>query len=157
MPRQSSPRLPSFDYCGGHAYHVVLSTRDRFRAFEQETVVTSCLKSLRRSAEVYGFSLITYCFMPDHLHLLIVGDGAASLVRFVQHFKQATAYSYARLWQRSFYDHVLRKEESVEDVALYILNNPVAGGLVANMSEYPFSGPRDILASLGGRNVYGQS
>ena len=34
------------------------------------------------------------------------------------------------LWQRRFYDHFLRSEESVEATARYILSNPVRQGLV---------------------------
>jgi len=37
------------------------------------------------------------------------------------------------------YDHVLRKEESIEGVARYILDNPVRKGLVSDYKEYPFS------------------
>ena len=53
------------------------------------------------------------------------------LVDFIKRFK-GTMTSQARkleegrkLWQQSFYDHALRREESVRDVARYIWNNPV--------------------------------
>ena len=43
------------------------------------------------------------------------------------------------LWHISYYDHILRKEEAIESVGLYILENPVRKGLVSDFSEYPFS------------------
>ncbi len=65
----------------------------------------------------------------------------------MQRFKQVTGYGFKRrlgqpLWQRSYYDHVLRGEEDTEDVAEYIWNNPVRAGLVTDRDSYPFWGPR---------------
>ena len=45
-----------------------------------------------------------------------------------------------RLWQESFYDHALRKEESLRRVAGYIWDNPVRAGLVEDPLDYPWSG-----------------
>jgi len=83
--------------------------------------------------------------MPDHLHLLLVGEEKSSLDSFMKTFKQETSFAFKRahgnsLWQRSYYDHVLRKEETLEVVALYILNNPVRAGLVDDYRNYAFSG-----------------
>jgi len=44
-----------------------------------------------------------------------------------------------RLWQRSYYDHIVRKVESLEEICEYILDNPVRKGLVKNCQEYPYS------------------
>ena len=86
--------------------------------------------------------------MPDHLHLLIVGSDEAPLTRFVQHFKQATGYGYPGLWQRSYYDRILRHEEDLQSVAMYVWSNPVAAGFVDDAVDYPFSGPRERLLGL---------
>jgi len=54
--------------------------------------------------------------MPDHVHFLLQGKG---IVDFIRQFKgkltpQARAVEPGRkLWQRSFFDHALRKEESL--------------------------------------------
>lgn len=65
----------------------------------------------------------------------------------MQRFKQTSGYRFKAkrgqpLWQRSFYDHVLRGEEDMEEVAEYIWNNPVRAGLAEEREEYPFWGPR---------------
>ncbi|HJZ04900.1 MAG TPA: hypothetical protein VI935_09660 [Thermodesulfobacteriota bacterium] len=44
------------------------------------------------------------------------------------------------LWQKSFYDHILRNEESVIETVRYIFNNPVRKGMVGEFKEYPFFG-----------------
>jgi len=98
----------------------------------------------------HGFVVHAYCFMPDHLHLLIEGSELASLAPMMKRFKQLSSYRYKKrtgnsLWQRSYYDHVLRQEEDRNVVAEYIWNNPVEAGLVANCEAYVFSGPREMM------------
>lgn len=88
--------------------------------------------------------------MPDHLHLLVLGSDRGSLIRFAQHFKQATGFRHRGLWQRSYYDHLMRREETVADVANYIWDNPVRAGLVDDALSYPYSGPRDVLEGEAG-------
>jgi REP element-mobilizing transposase RayT len=41
------------------------------------------------------------------------------------------------LWQKAFYDHALRKDEDVQNIARYIVANPLRAGLVKNIGEYP--------------------
>lgn len=89
--------------------------------------------------------VLAYCFMPDHLHLLLEAKEGANLIRFMKTFKQTSAYHYRRtfhqpLWQKGYYDHILRKEEDVRGVARYIFENPVRAGLVASPDDYPFLG-----------------
>ncbi len=149
-PRRSSPRLCSFNYVGGHAYHLIFTTRNRLPRFQEGCVVASCAECLATSAARYGFEVVAYCFMPNHLHLLVTGDDHAHLVRFAQHFKQATGYRHRGLWQRSYYDHVLRQEAALEDVARYIWGNPIRAGMVEDMMDYPHSGPCERLVAYRG-------
>ena len=146
-PRRSSPRLHSFTYQGSYAYHLVLRTRAGLPRFDHGRLVAFCLERLAASASRFGFDLVAYCFMPTHVHLLVAGGHDAPLVRFVQHFKQATGHHSPGLWQRSYYDHILRREEAVEDVARYIWANPVRAGMVDSMTEYPYAGPHELLVA----------
>ena len=42
-------------------------------------------------------------------------------------------------WQRNYFDHRVRKDESLVEKADYILNNPVRARLVTCAEEWPFS------------------
>jgi hypothetical protein len=86
--------------------------------------------------------------MPDHIHILTGPDdreASPPLPRFIQRFKSAATHRLWRLgisgvvWQSSYYDHVLRKDEDLERVARYILGNPVRKGLVDAAEAYPLS------------------
>jgi len=150
MKLRESPRLKSFDYTGSFAYSLTLVTGKRLPHFRVAETVESCLEVLQEACSRYCFQCIAYCFMPDHLHLLLVGKEEANLPTLVRHFKQISAFRFkcrtgVRLWQISYYDHVLRREEHINTVAEYIWNNPVRAGLVESALGYPFSGPRDLM------------
>ena len=93
-----------------------------------------------------GLQFLRYCFMPDHVHLLVEGvHSESNLQRFVRNWKQRTAFWFKRekraaLWQRGYYEHILRSDESVEQKARYVLENPVRAGLVEHPGDYPWLG-----------------
>jgi REP element-mobilizing transposase RayT len=81
--------------------------------------------------------------MPDHLHLLI-SPTETDLVTLLNAWKSYTTNLLHKtgitgpIWQRSFYDHALRGEESVNDVAQYVVENPVRKGMIADWTSYPY-------------------
>lgn len=84
--------------------------------------------------------------MPDHVHLVLVGEkGAAELPMLVRAFKGAVAAvgrakGVPKLWQKGFYDHVIRSGEGLDRAAWYVFMNPVRAGFVNEPAEWPYSG-----------------
>jgi REP element-mobilizing transposase RayT len=84
--------------------------------------------------------------MPDHCHFLWQGtEEQSNLRQAVKHFKQSTGFYFQkrtgrRLWQKNYFDHILRKEEKIMTVCQYIFENPVRAGLVGDYRDYPYSG-----------------
>ena len=149
LPRRKSPRLPGFTYHETHAYSVTICTRDRTPHFAAESVGREVAHCLEEQAAQCGYTLVCYCIMPDHVHILTapsMTEGAIPLPQFIRQFKSAATHRLGKLgiakeiWQRSFYDHVLRKDEDLERVASYILANPVRKGLAQAPEAYPLSG-----------------
>ena len=102
---------------------------------------------------------LVYCFMPDHVHLLIEGLAETSdCKQFIVRSKQYSAHAYAeqfnqRLWQPFAFEHVLRDDEKLHVVARYILENPARAGIAQSVLDYPFLGSQvlevgDLLAGL---------
>ncbi|MDH4223745.1 MAG: transposase [candidate division Zixibacteria bacterium] len=114
--------------------------------FEDDRYVESCIAFLKDLSLSYNFNVLVYCFMPDHLHLLIEGkEENSNLRKFISMFKQRTNFHFKKkegnpLWQKDYYEHVLRKNEDTIQVMKYILNNPVRKGMVAEYRDYPFLG-----------------
>ena len=150
--KNRSLRLEEFDYSSPFVYFLTLCTFKGQGAFSDSELAeqtVDCLKSCRNKT---GHKLHVYCLMPDHLHVLTSpADSGTSVSDFVKSFKSLTTRIYwklsdeTRLWQRGFYDHIVRKEEDLVEIANYILNNPVRKGLVEIDQTYPYSGKIDDL------------
>ena len=114
--------------------------------FKNRELTTACIEQLKNDAASYELPVFAYCFMPNHLHLVISPGVKKDIVKFVGEYKgrtTRTAWKFGikgKLWQTSFYDHFLRKEEDIEKVVMYVLNNPVRKGLVSEWMEYHYSG-----------------
>jgi len=139
--RRKENRLDTSIYQAKHIYSLTLTCYGEKNRFTDE-VVQNNLDILKDRTEKHDIKIYAYCFMPDHLHLLAEGD---ELIKFVKEFKQLTGYRYKqktgeKLWQKSYYDHILREGEKVKEVADYIFKNPVREGLVEDFLEYPHSG-----------------
>ncbi len=91
-------------------------------------------------------AILAYCFMPDHVHVLVEATREdADLLAFVHSAKQKTAYWFVRstgrpLWQASFHDRILRTADATLSVARYIFENPVRASLVVSPTDYPLLG-----------------
>jgi putative transposase len=139
-------RLREFDYFGLHHYFVTVCVLDRRAVFTDAAVVESAQSHFLKQAVRFACAILAYCFMPDHVHLLVDGTlENADLQSFVARAKQKSGFDFAaghhhRLWQKGYYDRVLRDDEPIPDVIRYISNNPVRAGLVVEPVEYPFWG-----------------
>ncbi|MDO8631880.1 MAG: transposase [Phycisphaerales bacterium] len=140
--------LKAFDYAGPYRYSLTFCTDCRQRVFVTRERIDLVLMQIERSAAEEQFAVIAYCFMPDHLHLLVEGRSEASdCRRFINRAKQFLGFHYAkafghRLWQRYGFERVLRNDEATLVVARYILENPLRAGLVRRVEDYPFAGSR---------------
>src|SRR5437773_10233345 len=74
--------------------------------------------------------------MPDHLHLLIGVPGNAQLSRLIRDFKRITARMAKIDWQRNFFDHRLRHDESEYGKVGCIRANRVSAGLITESDEW---------------------
>ncbi len=139
-PKRKSPRLQGFDYSTAQSYHVVLVTQDRAKVFGR--VVDSRMllsKEGRAAADLIleiprhytRVSVDESVVMPDHVHILISiyadpeEPGNAKLMDIVRAYKSAVSRQCGRpIWQRSFYDHIIRNEQDYQETIYYIQGNP---------------------------------
>jgi putative transposase len=139
-------RLDPSQYAGYRAYSLTFATFDRVAWFQDAAVVEIVLSQFLHSAVSLGFEVIAYCFMPDHVHLIVVGKTAgADMRRFVGLAKQRSGYAFARtrpgrLWQPSFFDRTIRSDEDIVEAIAYVIRNPVRDGIVKDPVDYPHWG-----------------
>ena len=146
--RRKPNRLPMEVYRGPRVYSLTLACYGRRRHFINAGLVSDCVAALEVAARKNNARVYAYCFMPDHLHLLVHGGALTFLPDFVHDFKQATAMAFRELcdgplWQGGYWDHIVRSDEGVLTVARYIAGNPVRAGLVEEPSLHPYTGSFD--------------
>jgi len=153
LPVRKSIRLARFNYLGDQLYFVTLCCFRRQNLFADPNLCNCVLILLRTESAVRNFRVLAYCAMPDHLHFLTQGmDPRSDFLHFIKSFKIKTSREYAGqqsrrpLWQRGYYEHILRPSEVVEAVAWYIWMNPVRKGIVSRPQAYRFAGSFSGLA-----------
>jgi len=139
-------RLPRSCYLGQQWYFITACTGAGQPRFSRSQSVGALLDLLRAQCTSCSFNVYAYCFMPDHLHLELVGLSANSdAISLLHDFKggatsQARALGVRNLWEKGFYDHILRDDDDHNAVAWYIFNNPVRKGFVKDPRDWPYSG-----------------
>ena len=106
-----------------------------FASFDAARIAARCFhdKDVVRHAQTLAFVV-----MPDHLHWLLQLENDGSLSGVVRLYKAKVSLSLRqKIWQRGFYDHALRNDEDLRDVARYVIANPLRAGLVQSIGEYP--------------------
>jgi putative transposase len=99
-------------------------------------------KALFETARIYHergrWNLNLLLLMPDHLHALIGIDGRDSLSQLIRDYKRITAKTAGIRWQRNFFDHRLRHDESLSEKFAYVCQNPIRAGLIGHERDWPY-------------------
>jgi REP element-mobilizing transposase RayT len=108
-------------------------------------VIEHCLRDHENKYYLHGVVV-----MPDHVHMIITPlsdeqGGTYGLAEIMQGIKGASARSInkalgreGKVWQREYFDRILRSHEHAEAKVEYICQNPVRKGLVKRVDDYPW-------------------
>jgi REP element-mobilizing transposase RayT len=151
--RRKNLRLKNFNYNNPNfVYFITICGRHLTNPFPQKELAEEVIKSPLFIREDKGINVYCYCLMPDHLHIAISPSTKSGSVSKILHdFKSYTTNISRKsglnrkLWQKSFYDHIGRREEDLVRVCEYILVNPVRKGLVERYEDWGYSGLLDPL------------
>jgi REP element-mobilizing transposase RayT len=72
MP-DGGPRIQGFSYRGLYRYSLTVCVHSRRKVFDNAELVAEVLNEIQGAADIERFEVLTCCFMPDHVHLLIEG------------------------------------------------------------------------------------
>ena len=148
LPKRKTNRLTEYDYSIPNAYFITICTHDRKNLFwtdvgaiidRPENVPLTKLgiitrQSIKEIPEHYPMmSVDHFVIMPNHVHLLLQinadADGRSMIaptISTVVRLMKGTVSKQARVpvWQKGFYDHVIRSEQDYSDIWSYIEGNP---------------------------------
>ena len=147
-PLQHRPRLTRLAWLFTDAplFFVTACTHQRRQLLADGSVHETFREFARRATE-HGVWVGRYVLMPDHLHLFVSSaPEAAGLSAWMKSLKNTLSKTLRQQriptphWQKGFFDHVLRSEESYLEKWQYVALNPVRAGLVTKPDDWPFQG-----------------
>ena len=147
-------RIPYFDYSQNSAYFVTVCTYNRKNILGSVSEINSKLRvypnicgemiaqTLKSLEEKYpGINIDCFCVMPNHLHFILFKLDSNSnlyLSDIIKWFKTQTTNKFIKLvksgkavpfekhvWQRGYYEHIIRNERDLEEIRKYIEENPI--------------------------------
>ena len=143
--RRNSLRLTGFDYSAKCYYFVTFVVLDRRKLFYEPVLAKAVLDCLSELRTKMRFKVYSYCLMPDHFHGLFgLADSGRTLGEICGAFKSLSTREYWRwykgkLWQRQFFDHIIRNDVDLAETLQYIELNPARDGLL----DWPYVGHMD--------------
>jgi len=148
-PQRKLLRLPKYDYSQIGAYFITIVTQKRANLFgiiaNGEMILSPAGKALwlwwdELGKKFSGVNPFEFIVMPNHIHGIVVIESAnvsIPLGDMVGWYKSMTTNEYIRgvnsngwppfdrrLWQRNYYEHIIRSETDLENTILYIQTNP---------------------------------
>ena len=134
-----------FDNC--QTVFLTVVTADRLPWMASSRARTHVLEALRRARFLHPFTHHGHVLLEDHLHLLLSPHPGTVVPRLVGSFKRAaiallpsaTAVAGGRLWQRRYYDHVIRNTDDFTRNLAYIHFNPLKHRLAKSAGECRWS------------------
>ncbi len=142
LPTRKKQRLEEYDYSTPGTYFITICSKDRSCVFweksdalqKTEDILFSCAgnvveRCIQKMATIYNEVTVDhYCVMYDHVHLLItIHKGAECTVeRMMNQLKRAVSKELGvSVWQKSYYDHIIRDQDDYNQKYEYIQNNPL--------------------------------
>jgi len=138
-------------YQDGH-YHVYNRGNRKQNIFLEEADYIGYLERLRKYKKEHKVSVLCYCLMPNHIHLLLRQDSEIPLSKFLHPLH--TSYSMyfnkkydkvGHLFQGRFKQKEVNKDEYLLRLSSYIHLNPLIGGLVKKLENYRWSSYPDYI------------
>lgn len=141
LPNRKSIRLQNYDYTQEGLYFVTICTQNReciFGEIVNEKIklnyVGKIIESVWQSlSNRFPVKLDTFQIMPNHIHMIIELTGgsmggsrpAPTLGMIIGFLKSESSKRIGHpIWQRNYYEHIIRNETELNKIREYIQTNP---------------------------------
>ena len=131
-------------------YLVTTVTYQRQKVFTDFELGRLVVRAMCFQHQQQKVNSLAFVVMPDHMHWLFSLQNDWGLAKVMQSVKGGSAYKIQKirrerseigknqaLWQDGYHDHAVRKEEDLQQLARYLVGNPLRAGLVSKISDYP--------------------
>ena len=138
LPQRKEHRLAGYDYSSPGGYFITICTKDKRNLFWASNqlvndypiltptgkIVLRCIQSIPILHPDIQLSLFN--IMPNHIHLILeIHAPKATSIRHIigQMKRSASMQAGFPIWQRNYYDHIIRNDVEYQNVWRYVENN----------------------------------
>lgn len=137
LPTRKKIRLNGYDYSDEGLYFITLCVKDRLEILgkiENENIkltqIGEIIKKYIKGIEQTFNNVIVdeYIIMPNHIHIIVSLNkkDTISISRIIRLYKSCISKELGySIWQKSFYEHIIRNEKEYYIIKAYIQNNIV--------------------------------
>jgi REP element-mobilizing transposase RayT len=148
-PSRKSLRIKYYDYSQPGGYFITICAQNKYCFFgdinQSEMVLNAAGQMAQEEWDNLclrfpNITLDASIIMPNHMHAVIImeeNDKKVSLGSIIQAYKSITTNNYIhgvrnkgwlpfnkRLWQRNYFEHIIRNDQDLEMIREYIMTNP---------------------------------
>ncbi len=150
MPRTSRP-IP-----GGLCAHLVTRGNDRAVVFRSDDDFAQLVELMRDAQRRTRLDLLAWCFMPNHLHLVVRPRADGDVARWMQWLLTTHVQRHrmrhkttGHVWQGRYKSFLIQEDRYLLAVVRYVERNPVRAGLVRSARDWLWSSTATRLAGCG--------
>lgn len=140
------------NYVKGGTYFFTMVTKNRTPFFKDPVLCELFLAGVEKNKTYHPFELVTFCILPDHIHLLIsLPEGVKNFSNLLREIKKTVTKSIREyleqsdliVWQARFWEHTIRSQRDMQTHYDYIHYNPVKHGYVDSVDQWQWSSIKD--------------
>ena len=125
-------------------YSITLVAYKRGNIFTSMGINRLIIKEMKNIETQEAAKTIAFVIMPNHIHWLIQLGNKKALSDVIKSLKGRCSkvtrdnLGMCKLWQRNYYDHMIRNEDDLHKNARYIIANPLRAKIVDKITLYPY-------------------
>jgi putative transposase len=144
MEEVDMPRQPRMLIDGGY-YHLVTRGIDRRKLFRHKHDYEFFSEVIKKYLPKFKLDIVHYCFMPNHIHLLVFLRQREDLAKFMQIVLQVYANYYRRkyhsagfIFQNRYKSRFINSDVYLLECGRYIERNPLRAKITEDLLDYPW-------------------
>ena len=134
-------------------YHIVFRGVNKQHIFEEDTDYLKLMQILEELKKEEEFKLHAYCFMSNHVHLLLKEKNAGDISQIMKRLLTKYVMFFNKKYQRSgalianrYKSQPVEIDEYFLSVIRYIHQNPLKAGLTEQIAEYRWSSYQEYFS-----------
>ena len=133
-------------YAEEGVFHILARGNNKQKIFLSDSDFTAYRLLIKELRKDHPLKIYHYCFMTNHIHLVIETSPKTDLSRFMKrlnpvyynHYKKRYGYA-GHFWQDRFKSLLISRDEYLLACGLYIERNPVKAKMVESPGLYKYS------------------